>query len=210
MKDILVWCKSKLAEHISVIKTEKYYIWLKLHNIGLTETTTYLCAAYIPPAESEYYEEVYFNNLYSDISYFQAQGKVLLCGDFNARTGVEPDFIDPQGSAHVFGQSSLHLSPTTTTRKNLDCVVNNSGSEVARLCRALGLYILNGRIPGDSLGRFTFSSALGNSVVDYAITDMDPFYFSAFTVRRQTPFSDHNQINIFLKMTNRAKNTCRT
>ena len=113
---ILVWCKSELAEqHRSVVKTEKYHIWLKLHNIGPTETTTYLCAAYIPPAESEYYEEDYLNNLYSDMRYFQAQGIVLLCGDFNARTGVEPDFIDPQGSAHVFGQSPLHLSPTTTT-----------------------------------------------------------------------------------------------
>ena len=133
--------------HISVVKTEKYHIWLKLHNIGPTETTTYLCAAYIPPAESEYYEEDYLNNLYSDISYFQAQGKVLLCGDFNARTGVEPDFIDPQGSAHVFGQSPLHLSPTTTTRSDLDCVVNNSGKKLMHLCRALSLYI-NGRIPG--------------------------------------------------------------
>jgi hypothetical protein len=38
--------------------------------------------------------------------------------------------------------------------------------------------MLNGRIPGDSLGRFMFSSALGNSAVDYVITDMDPSYFS--------------------------------
>jgi hypothetical protein len=76
---ILVWCKSELAEqHRSVVKTEKYHIWLKLHNIGLTETTTYLCAAYISQAESEYYQDDYFNNLYSDIRYFQAQGKVLL------------------------------------------------------------------------------------------------------------------------------------
>ena len=142
-----------------VVKTEKYHIWLKLHNIGLTETTTYLCAAYIPPAESEYYEEDYFNNSYSDISYFQAQGTVLLCGDFNAHAGVEPDFIDPQGSAHVFGQSPLHLLPIITTQRNLDCVVNNSGKELVHLCQALGLYMLNGRISGDSLGRFTFSSA---------------------------------------------------
>ena len=93
------------------MKTEKYPIWLKLHNIGLSETTTYLCAAYISQAESEYYQDDYFNNLYSDISYFQAQGKVLLCGDFNARTGVEPDFIDPQGSAHVFGHPWIFHQP---------------------------------------------------------------------------------------------------
>lgn len=40
-------------------------------------------------------------------NHFQAQGKVLLCGDFNA-------FIDPQVSAHVFGQSPLTpLTPLT-------------------------------------------------------------------------------------------------
>ena len=117
---------------------------------------------------------------------------MLVCADFDARTGVEPDFIDPQGRAHVFRLSPLHLSPTTTTRSDLDCVVNNSGKDLVHLCRAIGLYMLNGRIPGDSLGRFTFTSALGKSVVDYVITDMDPSYFSAFTVRRQTPFSDHN------------------
>ncbi|KAI9543533.1 Voltage-dependent N-type calcium channel subunit alpha-1B [Dissostichus eleginoides] len=38
----------------------------------------------------------------SEIAYFQAQGNVLLTGDLNGRTGIEPDVIDPQGSHHVF------------------------------------------------------------------------------------------------------------
>ncbi len=75
------------------------------------------------------------------------------------------------------------------------------------LCRALGLYILNGRIKGDSLGRFTCCSSLGSSVVDYAISDMDPSSFNAFAVRQQTPLSDHNQINVFLKMDVRSRDT---
>ena len=49
----------------------------------------------------------------------------------------------------------------------------------------------------DFLERFTFSSTLGSSVVDYAITDMDPSTISAFTVRQQSLLSDHNQINVF-------------
>lgn len=49
----------------------------------------------------------------------------------------------------------------------------------------------------DSLGLYTYYSALGTSVVDYAISDTDPSSFSAFTVRAQTPLSDHSQINIY-------------
>ena len=82
------------------------------------------------------------------------------------------------------------------------------------LCQALGLYIVNGRFRGDSLGRVTYFSALGSSVVDYANTDMDPSTVSAFTVRKATPlpapcFSDHNQINMFFKPSGQMSDTKR-
>ncbi len=48
-------------------------------------------------------------------------------------------------------------------------------------------------------GRFTDCSALGTSVVDCAISDMDPSSFNAFTVSAQTPLSEHSQINIYLR-----------
>ena len=40
---------------------------------------------------------------------------------------------------------------------------------------------------------------LGSSVVDYAITDIEPQYINAFTVCLQQPLSDHSQITLFLK-----------
>ncbi|KAI2644552.1 Structural polyprotein [Labeo rohita] len=143
-------------------------------------------------AESPYRDEEYLNNIHTEISRFQAQGSVLLCGDFNARTGSESDNIDPNGNEHVFGQNPLSLTKNLPPRNNLDQTVNKNGTELVQLCRASSLYILNGRIRGDSLGRFTCCSGLGASVVDYAITDMDPSSFSAFTVIQQTLLSDHN------------------
>lgn len=153
----------------------------------------------MPPTESPYFEEDIFETLHREINHFQAQGNVLLCGDLNARTGCEPDSIDPQGSSHVFGQTPLYVTPTIINQNDLDCEINKSGREVMHLCQALGLYIVNERLRGDSLGRFTYSSALGSSVVDYAITDIDPCTISAFTVRQQSPLSDHSQINVYLK-----------
>ncbi len=61
----------------------------------------FLCAIYIPPSESPYYSEDTFSTLEEETSHFQAQGNVLICGDPNARTGLQPDFTDTQGSKYI-------------------------------------------------------------------------------------------------------------
>ena len=45
---------------------------------------------------------------------------------------------------------------------------------------------------------------LGSSVVDYAITDMDPEHINAFSVMPQTPLSDHSQVTLYLNKTEPA------
>ena len=101
----------------------------------------------------------------------------------------------------------LFTTPTVTHWNNLDSEINQSGREIVRLCWALGLYIVIGRFKGDSLRTFTYSSVLGSSVVDYAITDMDPSTITAFTARQQSPLSDHNQINMFFKLSDQMSDT---
>ncbi len=113
--------------------------------------------------------------------------------DLNPITSIQ------KGNEHVFDQNPPSLTKNLPPRNNLDQAVNKTGRELVQLCRASGLYILNGRIRGDSLGSFTCRSGLGASVVDYTITDMDPSSFSAFTVIQQTLLSDHNQTNIYIK-----------
>ena len=51
-------------------------------------------------------------------------------------------------------------------------MVNKTGKQMVQMCKGLGLYIVNGRIREDSLGRLTQCSVLGSSVADYAITDI--------------------------------------
>ena len=46
---------------------------------------------------------------------------------------------------------------------------------------------------------------LGSSVVDYAITDMDPENINAFIVMPQTPLSDHSQVPLYLNKTEPAQ-----
>ena len=64
------------------------------------------------------------------------------------------------------------------------------------------MYIVNGRLRGDSYGRFTYSSSIGSCTVDYFITDLNQESLRSFTVSPPTPLSDHSKITVYL---NRAK-----
>lgn len=82
-----------------------------------------------------------------EIASFQAQGNVLVTGDLNGRTGIEPDVIDLQGSSHVFDQSlsSPHQPSPIRTALNLKKQTKKqSGRAVVHLCWTVGLYIVDG------------------------------------------------------------------
>ena len=146
-----------------------------------------LCTIYIPPIESPYYNKEIFTNIEEEISHFKAQGSVLVTGDLNGKTGEELHFTITEG-ASTGANLYFRILPN---RNNYDKNSNKSGKQVLQLCRVLDLYIVNGGLWGDSFGRYTYCSKLGSSTVDYAITDLDQTSLSAFTVKEQTPLSDH-------------------
>lgn len=60
---ILVWYKGDLL--ISPVKQGKSHIWLRLdQTLGITDRDLYLCAIYIPPVDSPYFEEDTFETLH--------------------------------------------------------------------------------------------------------------------------------------------------
>ena len=75
---------------------------------------------------------------------------------------------------------------------------DKNGPQLLQLCRMLGMYIVNGRLWWDSYGRYTYSSSLVSSTVDYFITDLNPESLRAFTVSPLTPPSDHSKITVYL------------
>ena len=66
-----------------------------------------MCATYIPPIESPYFNDDSFSILDGENNHFQAKGHVLFCGDLNARTGQEPDTLSTQGDKHLPGGDSI-------------------------------------------------------------------------------------------------------
>lgn len=196
---MIIWYKSELIHSLEIIKKAESYIWLKINKKMLcVEQHVYMCEVYIPPSESPYYNPDVFSILEEDINHYKSMGNILICGDLNARTGERADTLNTQGDKHLPGGIYSPL-PECPTRKSFDKVTNTSGIQLLQLCCALGLYIVNGRLRGDSLGRYTYSSALGSSTVDYFITDLHPVSLRAFTVSPLTPLSDHSKITIYLK-----------
>ncbi len=60
------------------------------------------------------------------------------------------------------------------------------------------MYIINGRLRGDSYSRYTYSSHFGSSTVDYFLPDLNPNSLRAFTVSQLNPLSDHSKITLYL------------
>ena len=57
----------------------------------------FICAIYIPPRYSPYFDPDTFHNLENDIANPSEDGYMILAGDFNARTTCALDFIDSDG-----------------------------------------------------------------------------------------------------------------
>ena len=60
---------------------------------------------------------------------------------------------------------------------------------------------------GTPLDGICIVQTFGSNTVDYAITDLDQTSLRAFTVKEQTPLSDHAWITLYLKRAD-AGNTC--
>ena len=61
------------------------YIWCKLDKTFFNfDQDVFICAIYIPPQDSPYFDPHTFHNLENDIAKLSEDGYVILAGDFNA------------------------------------------------------------------------------------------------------------------------------
>lgn len=157
--------KPWLAKHTRVVRRHPHLgiMWLniKIPNRGLP---IFMAACYLPPSESSYYKESgfslqnHFDTLRLDSAEFQLKGKIIICGDMNARVGEKPDI--PDNIAWVdMGRSGIAVPDVTgnnissiPVRHTTDKKHNKSGIYLLDVCKATGLIICNGRLPGDNTG----------------------------------------------------------
>ena len=141
------------------------------------EEDIYICSVYIPPVNSKHFgqnENDPYDDLQSELMHYSKLGRIMLMGDFNARKGLLSDSLGGSINDLQFLTNSTDLnsnpdSETFTKLHSLDQSVNRYGRSLVNLCISNKLSILNGRVKGDLLGKFTCYKPNGASVVDYAI-----------------------------------------
>ncbi len=106
---MITWYKSELTHSITITKKVENHIWLKINkNTLCAKLHVHMCAIYIPPSESPYYNPDIFSALQKDIDHSKTLGNVLICGDSNARTGERPDTMNTQGDKHPLLPPCMH------------------------------------------------------------------------------------------------------
>ena len=176
-------------------------LWLKLKLSEKDECI--LGVVYMPCETSRFYDEEMFSQIENDIVTLKARYKIPIClsGDFNAHTGQDDDFINPDDfladitGCNMLGEEIMkscnELNPNFTCyRYSQDkAEVNRNGKQLLSLCQGLNLKIVNGRLGSDKyLGGSTCQKTNG-SVIDYVIVceDMLPYVSDFIVLKCLTP-----------------------
>ena len=140
-----------------------------------------------------YFDTDFFYLLQSDIYEYETQGKVLLCGDWNARTGARADYISIDRNTN-FIDDDCYLPDLPLSRDSVDSVCNSHGLKLLTLCKSTSMRIANGRLFDSN--DYTFTCHNGSSIIDYLIVNFNDLYIlSAFNVHPFNEWSDHAMLS---------------
>ena len=183
-------------------------IWLKLNkNVFGFQRDVVIGCCYIPPENSSRQVRDDFD-MYNAIITYMAQFDVkyncefLVCGDFNSRTALLPDYVLNDNSSHIpLPDDYIADDQSVIPRQNSDKVINNNGRKLIDMCKMCNLRIANGRLGHDAgVGNFTCRTYNGQSCVDYVLFSPNLINdIEMFTVEPQTEYSDHRPVTFMLK-----------
>ena len=125
-------------------------------------------------------------------------GKVILCGDFNARIGQKTGIV-LHDSDEFLPMPDNYIPDENTPRFSQDTKTNTYGTHFLNIIMNNQLTILNGRTLGDMTGNFTSVQKPCWCVVDYfAISQALENDVNYMKVLDQTPYSDHKPLSMEL------------
>ena len=155
-------------------KNSEDRIWISFKDPVL-QVSTYCCFCYVPPESSimSSNERSQWSTIEFEVIKFLAKGPVILCGDFNARTGTTCDFIQEDSDLPINLPYEYVIDKSMKPRISQDAKVNTIGKYLVDMCISFRLRFLNGRHRGDYWGKFTCFTPRGCSVVDYVIVSAE-------------------------------------
>ena len=164
----------------------------------------YIAFVYLPPLTSSYckvHSKNIMSKLEKQIEYFSCKGKVMLCGDFNARIGSNIDLVEKEEEHHL-PLPKNDIFETIFPRVSCDkSYVNQTGRWLIEQCVDNQLFVLNVRTLGDLTGRFTCHTPKGSSTVDYIIASRTLLNcIHSVRVHDLSIFSDHCMVSTRIKL----------
>lgn len=181
-----------------------HFAVLQLQNKTLEDDKLYIISCYIPPAGTTFLcrdcNGDYFSVLNELVETYNHIGQVVITGDLNARVSNRLDYT-PGGACvtECFEVNCKCQKRIPSPRNSLDLVCNEYGNELLNVCKATGMYIVNGRLHSDKTGEFTRDGTTGRSVVDYVLVDhKSEQVLTDFRINSQLPDSDHKPVCFIL------------
>ena len=192
-----MFSKENIFDSAHVIpNTNENSVWIKLKKRCPDSKDLFIGSYYVSPANKKYKLD-FLKLLHEESKRFQGKGDIIIQGDFNGRTGLKNDFIQPDAFLDdLFGGSSRELSDFLPPRNSEDNHSNARGEELLDFCISNEFAIVNGRKIGDLFGKCTSHQYNGSSVVDCVLAPIAYFEkISHFKVGSFTPWlSDHTPI----------------
>ena len=198
---VAVFVKQRLVPHVTLVRhhAELSMLWLRISHDRAKHSPTYICTLYLPHQRSSYYrhvdQESHWQALHADAAEFAAEGAVMVVGDWNARVGRESDLdtrdVDELAQLHALTgipvpHTAVEAPPhSLPARSCMDRSTNAMGRRLLGLCRALGLVVMNGRLPGDKQGAWTFHGPRASkSMIDIVVATPQLAFAPSGAVRK--------------------------
>lgn len=157
-----------------------------------------LCV-YLPPVDSPYYQRMNvangiqeLENCLLHISTEHPDCSLIVCGDFNARTGNYN-----VGDACECMDSRYDVP--YEFRNSVDGVTNDYGIGLLSVCLGFDLSIMNGGIDGDMTGNYTYISGTGNSVIDYYLVSRELVKICKHLIVRENVLTSHLCMELYIE-----------
>jgi exonuclease III len=210
---VAIYAKSLLNASVVQDIPEFGMSWVRL---DVARKLIYACVCYMPHGESSYFGHEngdlnarhHWECLQSGIAKYQKLGEIIIMGDLNARTGQLDDRFDDDDMKEweVLTEAGLPVASNMVQmhahmrrfqcRVSADDCVNSHGKHLVHLCKNHGLLIMNGRLPGDRHGSFTYfhggKKEGRRSTIDYFIASPGIVYDSNFTIRGTSDLCIHD------------------
>ena len=160
----------------------------------------FVSLCYVTPSDSSrevFIETSVFDRISDHIIEISAETNnnyhLLICGDLNSRTGIEPDYVVYDKPDNIPVLPENYVSDTAFDRFSRDYFINTNGRKLLDFCKLNSLRICNGRLGKDKgVGKYTYVGGPGSSVVDYVLVSESIInLISKFNIGGRNILSDH-------------------